>query len=148
MNNTHSPAAANQDISIVTERDAKTRPDGSSKPKKVGGKLRRALMVLVTQGGTITDAANATGIARESLSRALQKPHVLQELDALRRLHYSVRGAQAGKVIEHLMKNARSEYVRLEAAKDTLDRAGDTKSVTGGGTPTAVQINIDLSGKV
>ena len=63
---------------------------------------------------------------------------------AIKQLGY--RSIQAMDTVSNLSANANSEYVRLEASKDILDRAGirtdEGNSTTLGN---AIQVNIDLS---
>ena len=65
------------------------------------------------------------------------------QTQAMKTLGY--RSIQALDTVSNLSASANSEYVRLEASKDILDRAGikqdqsDTKSLGN-----AIQVNIDL----
>ena len=123
--------------------DPDTQKDGKSKKLKVSAKLKRAIDILVTDGCTITTAANAVGLTRENLRRALHKDHVAQELDRTVRKYLSMNGAKAAYRLVHLTANAKSEYVQLEAAKDVLDRAGIGKTDDGArGQELNVQINL------
>lgn len=91
---------------------------------KISAKVHAALDALVHGARSITDAAQAAGMRREALSRALQKSHVQEELDRRVRDALRRRGVKALATIENLSDGARSEYVRLEASKDLANRAG------------------------
>jgi len=105
---------------------------------------------LLTNGGTATDCAIKAGYSKKSAkveaSRLLKHDKVLKQLQqqAIKQLGY--RSIQAMDTVSNLSANANSEYVRLEASKDILDRAGirtdEGNSTTLGN---AIQVNIDLS---
>ena len=57
-----------------------------------------------------------------------------------------VRSIKALQTISMLSENANSEYVKLEASKDILDRTGiHNDSVNSTTLNNAIQVNIDLS---
>ncbi|WP_448191891.1 hypothetical protein [Azospirillum sp. sgz301742] len=90
---------------------------------KIGRKLERALHAYVTKGGHITNAAQDAGIRRETLGRALKRPHVQQRLDEIVRDFKTRLGLKALMTIDGLM-DAKSEYVRIQAALGAADRTG------------------------
>jgi len=104
---------------------------------------------LLTNGGNATQCAIKAGYSPKSAkveaSRLLKHDKVLKQLQtqAMKTLGY--RSIQALDTVSNLSASANSEYVRLEASKDILDRAGikqdqsDTKSLGN-----AIQVNIDL----
>jgi phage terminase small subunit len=84
---------------------------------------------LVSNGGTVKDAAAAAGYAegesgRVSASKALALPHVQSYMMERMRNELGVRATLAAHQVAKLALNAKSEYVQLEASKDILDRAG------------------------
>lgn len=84
---------------------------------------------LVSNGGTIKDAAHAAGYAdgetgRVSASKALAKPHVQAYMMQRMRDEIGVKATLAAHQVARLATTAKSEYVQLEASKDILDRAG------------------------
>jgi len=84
---------------------------------------------LVSNGGTVKDAAAAAGYAegesgRVSASKALALPHVQAYMMERMRSELGVRATLAAHQVARLALNAKSEYVQLEASKDILDRAG------------------------
>jgi len=105
---------------------------------------------LLTNGGTATQCAIKAGYSTKSAkteaSRLLKHDKVLKALQnqAIKTLGY--RSIQALDTISHLSSNANSEYVKLEASKDILDRAG-IRTEDGAQTRVgnAIQVNIDLS---
>lgn len=113
-------------------------------PYKIGRKLERALGEYITNGGVITDAAQAAGMSREALSRALKRDHVRERLDTLM-ADFKVRsGMKALGVMDRLMDKAKSEYVRLEAAKTMADRAGHAPPKDNVVADTTLVVNIKL----
>ena len=105
---------------------------------------------LLTNGGTATQCAIKAGYSKKSAkveaSRLLKQDKVLKALQqqAMKTLGY--RSISALDTVSNLSANANSEYVRLEASKDILDRAGirneDSQQAQLGN---AIQVNIDLS---
>ena len=106
--------------------------------------------ILLTNGGTATQCAIKAGYSKKSAkveaSRLLKQDKVLKVLQeqAMKSLGY--RSISALETVSKLSQNANSEYVRLEASKDILDRAGiksqdDSHQSLG----SAIQVNIDLS---
>ena len=82
----------------------------------------------VANGGKGTDAAITAGYAQASAHteqhRLLANPKIQQEIlkETLNQL--GLAAPQALQTVMRLTNNARSEYVRLSAAQDLLDRAG------------------------
>ena len=84
---------------------------------------------LVTNGGTIKDAAAVAGYAegetgRVSASKTLALPHVQTYMMERMRQELGVKATLAAHQVARLAVNAKSEYVQLEASKDIMDRAG------------------------
>lgn len=82
----------------------------------------------VANGGKGTAAAKAAGYAEASAhveaNRLLKNPLILQEI--YKRTAIAI-GASAPKALAQIIglsSTAKSDYVRLEASKDLLDRAG------------------------
>jgi len=111
---------------------------------KVGRRTRAALDALVSgEADTITIAAQIAGMSREQLSRNLKKPHVLDHLDALRKAKRTLAVVRAETELDRLTRGGRSEYVRLEAASRTLERADRLDALVGRGGG-QITISIDL----
>jgi hypothetical protein len=113
---------------------------------KVGAKTERALLALASGAAkTQTAAAKLAGMSREQLQRNLGKVHVAARLDQLLRAAMRTDAVAAQNTVRSLTKSARSEFVRLQASQDTLDRAGyspDALAAVGRGS--GVKITIDL----
>jgi hypothetical protein len=102
----------------------------TTKPKRdQKGRIRPALstaiQLIVTEGLTISDAAQRVGMARESLSRALIKPHVRALREAVKRAWLSSETDKAWLTVAALASGANSEDVKLKAAKVILEAAGE-----------------------
>lgn len=131
---------------LVSKADAEQASSDLDRPRhyRITQKVHAALDALVHGARSITDAAEAAGMRREALSRALQKPHVQEELDRRVRDAMRRRGVKALAIIEHLSDGARSEYVKLEASKDLANRAGYLPPKEPLGPDNVLIVNIDL----
>ena len=91
------------------------------------------------------DAGYAKGSAAVLASRMLRDPKVCAAILQLSQMQQAVDVPAAQGVIRKLMERSKSDYVRLEAAKDVLTRAGiaapQRVQVAG-----VVSISIDLGG--
>ena len=98
-----------------------------------------------TQTECAIQAGYSTKSAKVEASRLLKQDKVLNQLQkqAIKTLGY--RSITALDTVSNLSQNANSEYVRLEASKDILDRAGirdeSNNQIQLGN---AIQVNIDL----
>jgi len=82
----------------------------------------------VADGGDVYQAAKKAGYA-ESGARAnghkmLRNPLIQKQIQKLTLETINGYAPKAVAVVMHLARNARSEYVQLQAAQDILDRAG------------------------
>lgn len=123
---------------------------GGNKPPQ-GGIRRRitrktgaALDLIATRGMSVTDAAAIVGMNRSALSRALNQPHVAEELEARKarylQVMHATRGtlkARALEVARELMEGAASEAVRMRAVEFLAGetKAGPSVSVTVNNSP-------------
>lgn len=87
--------------------------------------LRDALALIVTEGRSISDAAKAAGLARETLSKALKKPHVQEAKAGIAHAWRTSRTEKALVTIADLSVKATSEDVRLKAARSWLEIVGE-----------------------
>jgi len=82
----------------------------------------------VANGGKGTAAAKAAGYAEASAhveaNRLLKNPLILQEIYQRTVLAIGAAAPRALATITTLSSEAKSDYVRLEASRDLLDRAG------------------------
>lgn len=107
---------AGKDVAEPAKR-APPNKDTLTKP------MRRAVQLL-TKGLTVPQAAQVAGVSEDGLRLALKRPHVAEALKADLQANLLVAAAKAVNRVDHLIDNARSEYVQLEAARTALDRAG------------------------
>ena len=81
-------------------------------------------------GGARRKSAELAGYAKKhagsQASELLANPRVRARIHTLTREGFAVAGAEAFQVVMYLMRNAKSETVRLRAADSIMDRAGRT----------------------
>ena len=94
----------------------------------ISPKARKLVDILVAKGCTITEASKLAGYkgvsSRVSASKMLQKPEVQEYMQQQLRKAIGLHSTHALSSISRLSREAKSDYVRLEASKDILDRAG------------------------
>jgi hypothetical protein len=96
-------------------------PAGS--PKRISKKLRAAIDAMVNGDcKSIREAGEKVGLVRESLSRALSKPHVAQHLREKVLRHLAIAAARAGSTKVELLDSA-NEMVRDRASTFVLGLA-------------------------
>jgi phage terminase small subunit len=79
----------------------------------------------VASGGRVAKAAEAAGYAAPNEgSRLLRNPNVLKAIQQAVMDDLGSAAVSALSAVKRLVRSANSEYVKLEAAKDILDRAG------------------------
>lgn len=111
---------------------------------------KEALFVdAVSAGLGLKAACEAAGYSTTHSGReALRRTHV--QLEVMRRLGDGLvlGSVEALETIRELVRNGRSEYVRLEAAKDVLNRSGVASRPSQDSLQGSSQliVNIDLSG--
>lgn len=93
---------------------------------RISKRLQKALHLITSGGRSITDAAKEVGMARETLSRSLKKPHVAAERERLMKDLIQSEGQRSIAVMATLRDNAASEHVRLDAAARLAALAGYT----------------------
>jgi hypothetical protein len=94
-----------------------------NKALRITEKVRRAVHLLVSGDvKTITEAAAKVGLARESLGRALDKPHVAKFLRDKVVRHLATQAARAGAVKGELL-DSDNEMVRDRASTFVLGLA-------------------------
>jgi hypothetical protein len=114
-------------------------PESAGPPQRVSEKVRAAIDLMVTgQCKRICDAAEKVGLARESLSRALSKPHVSALMLQKVQRSLAMAAARAGAVKEELL-DSNNAIVRDRASSFVLGLAG----IAPASTPT-VALNIDI----
>ena len=105
----------------------------------ISGAVRDAIEAMVRGvAKTITDAAAATGISREHLSRELSKPHVADHLRTKVMRALAVAAARAGHVKTALLDSP-SEIVRDRASSYVLGLAGIAPA-----SQPSVSVNVEI----
>ena len=121
------------------------------KPRQLTRRQRNLVEAYVANGGNLTKAAAVCGYAegesgRTSAQRAMKTPHVQAALMQEMATTFSRYAPAALGAIGKLVQHGTSEYVRLEASKDLLDRAGfkpiDKSQMQVAGD---IRVRIDLS---
>ena len=108
-------------------------------PRRISRKVQAAIDAMVSGDcKNITAAAEKVGLARESLSRALSRPHVAEHLRQRVRRHLALAAARAGAVKEELL-DSDNGMVRDRASTFILGLAG----IAPASTP-SVAVNIEL----
>jgi hypothetical protein len=113
------------DTALVT-RDGQAIGKGRLSPA-----LKSAVTLIVHDGATVAEAAKRTGYQRESLAKALLKPHVRQFRAGVKRAWLESEAAKAWRTVADLASDAQSEKVRLEAARTILSSQGELTSDSG-----------------
>ena len=118
--------------------------------RRISDKVRRALQLLATgKCKQITDAAAEVGMARESLTRALDKPHVIDYVRTRAQRHIALLAGRAAEVKGELL-DSDNDLVRDRASTHILGTSGIGPSTE---AALAVSVNIragwiiDLSGR-
>jgi len=97
----------------------RNRPDGLTEMQT------RLAEEIVLSGRNKTQAIKAAGYASVTSGfKTLRLPHVKDYIRSLINEHLQDSSIVAVRTIRDLITDARSDYVKLEAAKDILDRAG------------------------
>jgi hypothetical protein len=110
-----------------------------NKALRITNKVRRAIDLMVSgECKQINETAEKVGLARESLSRALSKPHVIEHLrqKVIRRLN--IAAARAGATKTELL-DSDSEIVRDRASSFILGLAGIAPAAT-----PSVALNLEI----
>ena len=85
---------------------------------------KRVLEHVLATGDTVTETSKSLNIPRNSVSRIVHLPQVEKQLAEGVRSRLMRGSAQAVIQLDMLSRNARSEYVRLQASDSILDRSG------------------------
>jgi hypothetical protein len=99
-------------------------PVGPVPALRITNRVRRAIDLMVSgECKKITEAAEKVGLARESLGRALNKPHVAEHLRQRVLKHLGIAAARAGATKVELLDSA-NEIARDRASSFVLGLAG------------------------
>lgn len=86
--------------------------------------LEAAIRVMVYEGASVAEAAEKAGYQRKSLENALRKPHVKAYKTEVWRAFKDSEAEKSFIVTCELRDKAKSENVRLQAAKAIMDQDG------------------------
>jgi hypothetical protein len=129
-------APANRALKAV---DTPPTAEPVDKPYKISAKIRAAIDLMVAGDvKTIVEAAEKAGLARESLSRALARPHVAEHLRTKVVKRLAIEAARAGAVKVDLLDSA-NEMVRDRASSFILGLAGIAPA-----TSPSLNVNIEV----
>jgi hypothetical protein len=84
---------------------------------RLSGRVKAAIELMVWKGQKRDQAADSAGLHRDSLRKALKRPDVLAHMRAQMDLLRTSAAAGTISRAEHLMHNADSEHVQLDATK-------------------------------
>ena len=129
------------------------QPTSGREPTALQKNLVEVLVAAEAEDGiSLTEAAIRAGYqggreaARVSATKALQTSHVQSYLQQRLQDVLKLGAVGAAQTLIHLSTDARSEYVRLQAASTVLDRAGHAKPERGINVSAGeLIVNIDLS---
>ena len=114
-------------------------PDNAVAPGRISRKVRTAIDAMVAgDAKNITGAAEKVGLARESLSRALSKPHVAEHLRQKVVRSLAMASARAGAVKQELL-DCDNAMVRDRASTFVLGLSGIQPATT-----PSVNVNIEV----
>lgn len=95
---------------------------------KLTPKQKAFCEALIKNNGDIREAALSAGYSKsnptQSAYAALQVPHVMAYMQSLVAIRLMTKTTGASSTLIDLATGAKSEYVRLQAAQDLLDRVG------------------------
>ncbi len=135
-------------VAEIPLSEAQIAARAQAKPPSQEGRLTKrikaAIEHIARNGLSQEKAADLAGCSRSGLWDALQRPSGRAYMEDRIKANLLVAAARASHTVETLMTSAKSEYVRLEAARTALDKAGfgveANKAAVGD-----VHFNIDLS---
>jgi hypothetical protein len=108
-------------------------------PRRISAKVRRAIDLMATgECKKICDAAEKVGLARESLSRALAKPHVVEHMRQRAVRTIQAAAARAAEVKAELL-DCGDSMARDRASTFVLGTAG-----IGPATAPSLSINLEM----
>jgi len=127
--------------SQVAAREANPPPSQEGRLTK---RIKKAIELIARNGLSQEKAADLAGCSRSGLWDALQRASGKAFLEERIKANLLVAAARASHTVEALMTGAKSEYVRLEAARTALDKAGFGGEAQKGSVGDVI-FNIDLS---
>lgn len=88
------------------------------------GKQRKCLELMLTGNFTQKEIAEEIGVTEQTITNWKKKDEFAEEYNAALKKQIHLHAAVAFKTETELLRSADSDSVRLNAAKDILDRAG------------------------
>lgn len=88
------------------------------------GKQRKCLELMLTGNFTQKEIAEKIGVTEQTITNWKKKDEFAEEYNAALKKRINLHAAVAFKTETELLRSADSDSVRLNAAKDILDRAG------------------------
>ncbi len=120
----------------------KHAPIAKASNEKITEAQQELVHIILHDGCNPTEASKRIGRNKSWAFNTLKKQHVIEYRQQLAMMTLGWDATQAMATMRELL-NSKSQYVRLEAAKDLMDRAGFRQDVKT--TPsTAVQINFNV----
>ncbi|WP_088838879.1 phBC6A51 family helix-turn-helix protein [Listeria sp. ILCC792] len=92
---------------------------------KLNNKQKKCILLMAEGDFTQAEIASQIDVSPETISRWKKQKNFISALDEYTRYYLHSFALDATRTLKKLLK-ARSEMVRLQAAKDILDRAGYT----------------------
>jgi hypothetical protein len=115
------PSPAKRALAVL---DDAPPPATAERPRRISKKITTAIDLMVSgECKKITEAAEKVGLARESLSRALSKPHIAEHLRQKVLRSLAIAATRAGATKVELLDSA-NEMVRDRASSFVLGLAG------------------------
>jgi len=94
------------------------------KPKRITASQQRIIDHIERTGDSGTATAQALGLSRSYVSQVLNKPHVMADMQFRIQQRLRHGSLMAVDTVTRLAQHGKSEYVKLQASQDLLDRAG------------------------
>lgn len=98
------------------------------KPVQINDKQKRLVDTLLSEGCSVEEASKSAGFKGKTPAvqgyQTLKKPHVQEYMYQQIRESFGLHSLKAVNTLKNLSSSAKSEYIKLEASKDILDRAG------------------------
>jgi len=99
-----------------------------TKPTELNERQKKLVDILISDGCSVDEASKLAGYKGKTPAvqgyQTLKKPHVAEYMYQQIQQSFGVDSLKARKTLVSLSQNAKSEYVKMESAKDILDRAG------------------------
>lgn len=88
------------------------------------GKQKRCLELMIMGDYTQKEIAKEIGVAEQTIVNWKKKEEFAEEYNSALKKRINLHAAAAFKTETELLRNSDNDFIRLNAAKDILDRAG------------------------